>query len=54
MFLDPTQTAQRDYVVLTQDSRGRFDSEGEWYPFHCEIDDGYDAVEWGGPALVER
>ncbi len=46
VFLDPTQTAQRDYVVLAQDSRGRFDSEGEWYPFHCEINDGYDAVEW--------
>ena len=46
VFLDPTQTAQRDYVVVVQDSRGRFDSEGEWYPFHCEINDGYDAVEW--------
>lgn len=46
VFLDPTQTAQRDYVVVVQDSRGRFDSEGEWYPFHCEVNDGYDAVEW--------
>src|SRR5215471_2184206 len=46
VFLDPTQTAQHDYVVLAQDSRGRFDSEGEWYPFHCEVNDGYDAVEW--------
>src|SRR5215813_1367389 len=27
VFLDPTQTAQRDYVVVAQDSRGRFDSE---------------------------
>ena len=46
VFLDPTETAQRDYVVVVQDSRGRFDSEGEWYPFHCEVNDGYDAVEW--------
>jgi predicted acyl esterase len=31
---------------VAQDSRGYFDSEGEWYPFHCEGDGGYDTVEW--------
>lgn len=45
-FLDPILAARRDYSVVIQDSRGRFDSEGEWYPFHCEVNDGYDAVEW--------
>lgn len=29
-FLDPVLAAQHDYVVIVQDSRGRFDSEGEW------------------------
>ncbi len=46
VFLDPTATARRGYVVVAQDSRGRFGSEGEWVPFHSEIDDGHDAVEW--------
>jgi putative CocE/NonD family hydrolase len=36
----------RGYMVVAQDVRGRFASEGEWYPFKHEIDDGYDTVEW--------
>ena len=31
-----------------QDVRGRFSSEGEWYPFDKEAPDGYDTVEWLG------
>jgi hypothetical protein len=38
--------AARGYMVVAQDVRGRFTSEGEWYPFKHEIDDGYDSVEW--------
>lgn len=39
--------AQRGYVVVIADSRGRYDSEGEWDPFteHHKTD-GYDLVEW--------
>lgn len=37
--------AQR-YVYIAQDVRGRFASEGEWYPFRYESQDGYDSVEW--------
>jgi hypothetical protein len=33
-------------VVISQDVRGRFESEGEWYPFKNESQDGYDTVEW--------
>jgi hypothetical protein len=33
-------------MVVVQDVRGRFASEGEWYPFKHETDDGYDTVEW--------
>ncbi|MBV9624485.1 MAG: CocE/NonD family hydrolase [Acidobacteria bacterium] len=38
--------AARGYVFIIQDVRGRYTSEGEWYPFRHEQDDGYDAVEW--------
>ncbi|MBM3238560.1 CocE/NonD family hydrolase [Candidatus Poribacteria bacterium] len=38
--------ARRGYVCAIQDVRGRFASEGEWYPFAKEAPDGYDTVEW--------
>ncbi|KAA6455720.1 CocE/NonD family hydrolase [Acidobacteria bacterium AB60] len=38
--------AARGFMMVLQDTRGRYASEGEWYPFKHEIDDGYDAVEW--------
>jgi putative CocE/NonD family hydrolase len=38
--------AARGYVVIAQDVRGRFESEGEWYTFRYESQDGYDTVEW--------
>jgi predicted acyl esterase len=40
------ELAAAGYVVITQDVRGRFDSQGEFYPFQHESEDGYDAVEW--------
>ena len=40
------QVATHGYVVIVQDVRGRYESEGEWYPFRHESADGYDAVEW--------
>jgi len=36
----------RGYVLIIQDVRGRYRSEGEWYPFRHEQADGYDSVEW--------
>jgi putative CocE/NonD family hydrolase len=36
----------RGYVVIAQDVRGRFASEGEFYTFKNESLDGYDTVEW--------
>src|SRR6202795_2230895 len=38
--------AARGCVVVAQDVRGRYASEGEWYPFKNESQDGYDTVEW--------
>jgi len=40
------KAAARGYIVIVQDVRGRFTSEGEWYPFRHELQDGYDTVEW--------
>ncbi len=40
------KAAERGYVVIVQDVRGRYTSEGEWYPFKHESNDGYDTVEW--------
>jgi len=38
--------ASRGYVVVIQDCRGRYDSEGEWNSFIGEEYDGYDTIEW--------
>jgi hypothetical protein len=38
--------AARGYVVVAEDVRGRYTSEGEWYTFKHESQDGYDTVEW--------
>ncbi|WP_114578767.1 CocE/NonD family hydrolase, partial [Saliphagus sp. LR7] len=38
--------AQRGYVVVVQDVRGRYGSEGTFFPFVNEPEDGYDTVEW--------
>jgi putative CocE/NonD family hydrolase len=43
--LDPAQVARRGYVVIVQDTRGRFTSEGEWTPFINEALDGVDTIE---------
>jgi putative CocE/NonD family hydrolase len=40
------QMVRRGYIVIIQDVRGRYTSEGEWYPFRHEQADGYDTVEW--------
>jgi uncharacterized protein len=40
------RAAARGFVVIFQDVRGRYSSDGEWYTFKHESDDGYDSVEW--------
>ena len=40
------KAAATGYVVIIQDVRGRYTSEGEWYTFKHESNDGYDTVEW--------
>src|SRR5258708_11345914 len=41
-----SRIVSRGYVVIIQDVRGRYTSEGEWYPFKHEQADGFDTVEW--------
>lgn len=45
-FFNPLDAVLRGYVVVIQDVRGRFSSEGSWEPFANELNDGYDTVEW--------
>ncbi len=44
--------AAHGFVAIVQDVRGRYSSEGEWYPFRHESDDGYDTVEWAASLPV--
>ena len=44
--LDPMRAASQGYALVIQDTRGRFNSEGEFYCFRNESQDGYDTVEW--------
>lgn len=43
---DTLRAVARRYVVVIQDVRGRYHSDGAFNPFHQEITDGYDSVEW--------
>jgi len=45
-WLDPTRAVAEGFVLVIQDTRGRGESEGEFYTFANEIADGYDTVEW--------
>ena len=40
--------AQTGYAAISQDVRGRFESDGEFYPFVNEANDGHDTIEWIG------
>jgi X-Pro dipeptidyl-peptidase (S15 family) len=48
--------AAHGYIVIIQDVRGRYTSEGEWYPFKYESQDGFETVEWAGslPTPTEK
>lgn len=40
------KAATHGFVAVVQDVRGRYSSDGEWYTFKNESNDGYDTVEW--------
>ncbi len=38
--------AKQGYAIMIQDTRGRYESEGQWDPFRSEAKDGHDTVQW--------
>jgi uncharacterized protein len=45
-YFDPIKAARRGYMVVVQDVRGRYASEGKFTPFVREFEDSHDSVEW--------
>lgn len=45
-WLDPIRATRAGFMVVIQDTRGRFASDGDWVPFRYEAQDGYDTVQW--------
>ncbi len=43
-----TYFVSRGYVAVAQDVRGRFNSEGRWFPLRDDVQDGYDTARWIG------
>ncbi len=46
VHLDPMRAVKAGYIVIIQDTRGQFMSDGEFDPLFSDIEDGYDSVEW--------
>ncbi len=44
--IDAVRAVQQGYVVVVQDCRGRFASEGEFSPLVDEASDGVDTIDW--------
>jgi len=46
VYAHPVWFARHGYVVVVQDVRGRGASEGEFYPFATEEQDGHETLDW--------
>lgn len=46
VYAHPTWFARHGYNVVIQDVRGRGDSEGDFYPFRHERNDGAETIRW--------
>lgn len=46
IICSPYVMAQKGYVAMVVEDRGRESSDGKWRPFVDDIDDTYDTVEW--------
>jgi putative CocE/NonD family hydrolase len=46
--MDDRLLHSRGFVVVRQDVRGRFKSEGTWRFFRDDVNDGYDTAKWVG------
>jgi putative CocE/NonD family hydrolase len=45
-YSHPSWYARQGYLVVAQDTRGRYRSDGTFTPFAQEAEDGYDTIEW--------
>lgn len=45
-FQHPAWYARHGYIVVVQDTRGRFASDGDFNPYHLEAEDGADTIRW--------
>ncbi|WP_235594326.1 CocE/NonD family hydrolase [Paenibacillus naphthalenovorans] len=45
-YAHPSWYARHGYVVIVQDTRGRWVSEGDFQPYADDGQDGYDTIEW--------
>lgn len=46
VYQHPVWYAQQDYIVVVQDTRGRFASDGAFEPYRHEGNDGADTIAW--------
>jgi putative CocE/NonD family hydrolase len=46
VYAKSEEYASHCYIVVIQDVRGQYKSQGEFYPFRDEGKDGFDTVEW--------
>ena len=46
MFVDPARVAASRFAVAFQDTRGRCESDGDFYPYRHEEEDRCNSVEW--------
>jgi putative CocE/NonD family hydrolase len=44
--IEPQRAVEAGFVLVCQDVRGRFASEGEFYTFFSDVEDTFDTVEW--------
>ena len=42
----PAVYARHGYAVVIEDTRGRYASDGVFYPLRLDAEDGYDTIEW--------
>lgn len=47
-LVDPIKLAAHGYMVVVQDCRGRYQSDGTFGGYRQEFEDGYDSVVWAG------
>ncbi len=51
-YAHPSWYAAQGYIVVIQDVRGCGTSEGDFYPFRYEYEDGFDTVQWCAQELA--